>query len=334
MRTAATLLVPLAIAGFLALISYPLVAWMQQRHFPKWTAVTLTVLALVMTLLGPGLVVQNAAVQFVTAAPRYEARLSEMTLEWFKWLQSRGLDASRVADVLNWTAALDLAGNLFTNIAFLLSNIVLVLLVVAFILVEAAGFPAKLSKAFMIDAMALGRFHLMTADVQRYLRVKTAVSLITGLLVWFWTALFQVDFAVLWGLLAFLLNYIPYFGSIMAAVPAVLLSLVQAGPAEASLVAAGLIAINIVLGHLIEPYVTGRQLHISPLVVVLMLVFWGWVWGPVGMVLAVPITTTVRILLEHSQDLRWVAVLIAGNESPPPEPHVEAEVSATRLQSP
>lgn len=313
LRAAATLLVPLAIAGFLAMLSYPLVSWLQRHRVPTWAAVGLTLLALLTTLLGPGLVIHNAALQFAAAAPRYEARLAAMTIEWFAWLQARGIDTSRVAEILNWTAILDLAGDIFSNVAFLFSNTLLVLLVVAFVLMEAAGFPDKISEAFLIDRAAVRRFYRVTGDVQQYLRVRTLVSLITGALVGLWTAALGVDFAVLWGLFAFLLNYVPNFGSILAAVPPVLLTLMQAGFGSAAVLASGFLVINMVLGNVIEPYWTGRQLRISPLVVLLSLIFWGWVWGPVGMVLAVPITMAVRILLEHSPDLRWVAVLIAGN---------------------
>lgn len=318
LRAATTLLVPLAVAGFLALVSYPLVSWLERHRVPGWGAVTLTILALLTTLLGPGLVVHTAATEFAAAAPRYEERLVAMTADWFAWLQARGVDTSQIAEILNWPAALGLATGLFANVAFLLSNALLVLMVVAFVLTEASGFPGKLHEAFLVDRAGFGRFRRVTGEVQRYLRVKTAMSLLTGLLVGLWTAVLGVDFAVLWGLLAFLLNYIPNFGSIMAAVPPVLLSLMQAGPALAAAVAAGFLVVNMALGNLLEPYVTGRQLRISPLVVVLSLVFWGWVWGPVGMVLAVPLTMVVRILLEHSPELRWVAVLMAGAGSPAP----------------
>lgn len=314
LRVAASLLVPLAIAGFLAITSHPLVAWLERR-LPTWAAVGVTLIVLLLTLLGPGLVVQDAATRFVAVAPRYGERLRAMSALSLDWLRSRGVDTGQVADVVDWSAVFNLAGGLFTNVAFLLSNAFLVLIVVGFILMEAGSLPATLARAFPVDRAAIGRFRRVAGEVQRYLRVKTAVGLATGLLLGLWTAALGVDFALLWGLLAFLLNYIPNFGSIIAAVPPVLLSLVQAGPGVAFAVAAGFLVVNTVVGNVIEPYVMGRRLQISPLVVVLSLVFWGWVWGAVGMVLAVPITMVVRILLEQSAELRWAAVLIAGGET-------------------
>jgi predicted PurR-regulated permease PerM len=320
LRAGAALLVPLAIAGLIAVTTHPLVAWLERHRVPTWGAVGLTLAGMLLALLGPGLVIQSAAARFVLLAPNYGARLSTTWAGWFQWLEARGVDTTQVADALNWTAGLNLAGGLFANVAFLLSNAFLILFVVGFTLMEAAGLPQTFSRAFLIDRASLDRFHRVTRAVQRYLRVKTAISLMTGVLVGLWTAALGVDFPELWGLLAFLLNYIPNFGSIIAGVPPVLLALVQAGPGRAMVVGAGFLVVNVGLGNIVEPYVMGRRLRISPLVVVLTLVFWGWVWGSVGMVLAVPITMIVRILLEESPDLRWLAVLIAGGELPPAGP--------------
>jgi len=313
LRAASALLVPLAIAAFLAMISYPMVSWLRERGLPKWSAVALTLLAMLTTLLGPGLVVYSAAQEFASAVPRYQTRLTAMTSGWFSWLRDRGIEPSPVAELLNWNAILDLAGGVFANVALLLSNAFLVMLVAAFVLFEAAGFPERLRSALGAEATAGDRLRRFTGEVQRYLRVKTFVSLMTGLLVGAWLTLLDIDFAVLWGLLAFLLNFIPNFGSIAAAVPPVLLALMQAGAGRAAGVAAGFVFANITLGNLAEPYLMGRQLRISPLVVVVSLILWGWVWGPIGMVVAVPITMVVRILLEHSPGLQWVAVLMAGS---------------------
>jgi AI-2 transport protein TqsA len=123
-------------------------------------------------------------------------------------------------------------------------------------------------------------------------------------------ALMGVDFAVLWGLTAFLLNFIPNVGSILAAAPAVLVALVQLGAGPAAGLAAGYLAINMTMGNVIEPRLTGASLGLSPLVVIVSLIFWSWLWGPVGMLLSVPLTTVVKICLESREDLRPIAVLL------------------------
>jgi len=190
-----------------------------------------------------------------------------------------------------------------------LSNTLLVLLTVVFILFEAAGFPDKFRAAFG-HSESSQRFTKIRSEIQHYLGIKTVVSLTTGVAIGVAMAILGVDFPILWGGLAFLLNYIPNLGSILAAIPPVLLATVQLGPSQALVVAIVFVAVNVVLGNFVEPYFMGRRLGLSTLVVFLSLVFWGWVWGPVGMLLSVPLTMVVKIMLENTEDLRWIAVLL------------------------
>lgn len=152
----------------------------------------------------------------------------------------------------------------------------------------------------------------VVTEIQSYLGIKTVISLMTGLLLGGFCWLMDLDFPVLLGLIAFVLNYVPTVGSILAAFPAVLLSLIlnEGAFAPALGVAAGYIVVNTIFGNIIEPNLMGRRLGLSPLVVVLSLLFWNFVWGPVGALLSVPLTMIVKIWLENTQDLRWVAVLI------------------------
>ena len=140
--------------------------------------------------------------------------------------------------------------------------------------------------------------------------IKTLTSLATGIFVGIWLAILGIDYPVLWGLVAFLLNYVPNIGSIIAAIPAVLLSFIQIDMFHALFAALGYVIVNIVIGSVIEPRVMGRGMGLSTLVVFLSLVFWGWVLGPVGMLLSVPLTMILKIALEHNEDTRWIAVLL------------------------
>jgi predicted PurR-regulated permease PerM len=159
----------------------------------------------------------------------------------------------------------------------------------------------------------MGQFERMTQQVQKYLVIKTAISATVGTLVGLWVAAFGLDFPLLWGLLAFLFNFIPNLGSIFAAIPAVLLAIVQFGPGRAAVIAVGYVVINIVLGNFMEPTLMGRRLGLSTLVVFVSLVFWGWVWGPVGMLFSVPLTMVIKIALENTEEFRWVAVMLDAN---------------------
>jgi predicted PurR-regulated permease PerM len=239
-------------------------------------------------------------------------------------LQSRGIEVSTelLSEFVHPARALDLATGTLQGVARVLSNMLLVFLIIVFFLVEAAGFPAKLQAAFG-ERGSSERFAKIQLEIQRYLATKTVISLATGLIVGISMAIIGVDFAILWGSLAFLLNYIPNLGSIIAAVPPVLLAVVQLGPGYAIAVAIVFLATNLTFGNLVEPYLMGRRLGLSTLVVFLSLVFWGWVWGPVGMLLSVPLTMIVKILLENTEDLRWIAVLLGAGA---PEESLPVEV--------
>ncbi|MEO1365729.1 MAG: AI-2E family transporter [Acidobacteriota bacterium] len=204
------------------------------------------------------------------------------------------------------------------SIASVITMTLLVVLLMVFLLFEATKLPRKLEIALGWTPAAMGRMSNARREVQRYLVYKTLISLGTGVIAGVWVAVLGVNFPVLWGLIAFLLNYIPSLGSIIAAFPPVLLAWIDRGVATALLVMLGYLLINITLGNFVEPHLMGRRLGISTLVVFLSLVFWGWMWGPVGMLLSVPLTMVLRIALENTEDLRWVAQLIAADPSNTP----------------
>jgi predicted PurR-regulated permease PerM len=189
-----------------------------------------------------------------------------------------------------------------------------------FMLLEAAELPRKLRAiSGGTDSMAT-RFESVQHSVRRYVSIKSRICLVNGILVALWVWWMGVDFPLLWGLLAFLFNYIPNIGSFIAAIPAVVLALIQYGWGAAASVGAGYIVIDMVLGSIIEPRIMGRGLGLSPLVVFVSLIFWGWVLGPVGMLFSVPLTMLVKIALDHSEDLRWVGVLLSDQAPPAPPP--------------
>jgi predicted PurR-regulated permease PerM len=184
----------------------------------------------------------------------------------------------------------------------------------AFFLLEVSRAPRLIRRALGDPDADLGYLAHGAEQVQRYLAIKTVMSLVNGAVAVGVCLAFGVDFPLLWGLFAFLFNYVPNIGSVLAGIPPVLLTLVEYGPARAAAVGAVYVAIDMVSGNLVEPKVMGRRLGLSPLVVMLSLVFWGWMWGPVGTLLSVPLTSVAKIMFEHTADLRWVAVLLGPDD--------------------
>ena len=206
-------------------------------------------------------------------------------------------------------------GTATSALSGVLSNVFLILLVVIFILLEATVFPAKVRALPGVSDTDWGRLERVVDEVRRYMSLKTLVSVLTGVLVTVWMWWLGVDYPILLGLLAFLLNYIPNIGSILAGIPGVLLAFVEFGVGSAAMAAVGYLVINTVVGNVIEPRLMGRELGLSPLVILISMIFWGWVLGPVGMLLSVPLTMTVKVAMESSRETRWVALLM-GSATP------------------
>jgi AI-2 transport protein TqsA len=312
MRAASTIIIPFLLSVFLASLCAPPLHWLQRQGVPKGLAVAIILLGLLVVALLLAVFVGRSVNALTQQLPVYQERLGIIIAGLSAWLSSLGLDMTNVliSDYLSPGKIMALVYYTLATFKGLFRNMFLVFLTVLFILIEASGFPDKLQAAFPDPEKTLGHFKAMTASVNQYMGVKAIFSLATGVLVWILLALIGVDFAPTWGLLAFLLNFIPNIGSIIAAVPAVLLALLQLGFPAALLTLLGYLVVNITIGNFLEPRFMGRRLGLSTLVVFLSLLFWGWVLGPIGMLLSVPLTMIAKIALAAKEDTRWVAVLL------------------------
>lgn len=328
LRAASSVVVLFLVAAFFAMITAPGVLWLKKKRVPSGLAVLIVATGVIAILSVVGVMVGTSVNGFVRAVPGYRARLNESMAGLSDWAVEHGMDEviSTQLGSIDAGAVMGLAGDAFTALGGVLGNSFIIIITLLFILFEVSSFPVKLRAAFGVGDRSTQWVREITGNVARYVALKTVVSLVTGVGVGLWVGLAGLDFPLLWGLLAFLLNYIPTVGSLIAAVPAVLLALVQLGPTGAAIVALGFIIVNIVMGNVIEPRMMGEGLGLSPLVVVLSLLAWGWVLGTVGMFLAVPLTVSLRIVLESSEDTRWIAVLLGPAREAAAEPAAERTV--------
>lgn len=320
LRAGQPIIVPLLLAVFVAILCIPLLSWLIHHRVPPYLAVGLVILVAILALAGVALVVGSSVNDFADRVPFYEKRFKLLHAATQAWLTELGIPFSfdRLYAVANPGTLMGLVSSALSAMAATLSNLMLVLFVVIFILFEAGGFRKKMVAALAVRGNAsddateerLGQLEEIVQNVQSYLAWKTLISLGTGLCVGVYCWILGVDFPILWALLAFLLNYVPNIGSLLAAGPPVLLAVVQLGPGRALALAAGYVVINMIFGNVVEPLVLGRKLGLSSLVVFLSLIVWGFVWGPVGMLLSVPLTVMVRIGLEANPQTRWIAVLL------------------------
>lgn len=317
MRAAASILVPFLLSAFIAVVSAPPFFWLQRKRVPKALAIVIVIVAIIGFGLVVGGLVGTSLDDFSSNVPVYQENLEEKTAALLGWLSGLGIDFSYegLEDVLNPGAAMKLAAGMLKGLSGVLTNAFLIVLTVIFILLEASSFPAKLRATLKDPDASFGYFETFFTNVQRYMAIKTLVSLATGVAITVWLSVLGVDYPLLWGALAFVLNYVPNIGSIIAAVPAVLLALIQLGTGTALISASGYLVVNVAMGNVVEPRVMGRGLGLSTLVVFLSLVFWGWVLGIVGMLLAVPLTMTLKIAMDSNENTRWVAVLLGTEAS-------------------
>ena len=310
-KAADTLVTTFLLSVFFAIIFAPAFIFLRSRGLPAWLSLLIMMVAIVVVQLGLVTVVANSVAEFSQSLPQYQDRLRAMTDHLFAWLGQWGLSVppNIVHRYLDPSVSFRMAANVLGGLGSVLSNLFLIFVTVLFMLIEGASFPRKLSFAFGHDQHVRGMDRFVD-NVKRYMMIKTLLSLATGVAVYIWLRIIGVDFALLWGLVAFLLNFVPNVGSIIAAVPAVLLALIQNGPINALLATLGYLVINMLVGNLLEPRYLGRGLGLSTLVVFLSLVFWGWVLGPVGMLLSVPLTMMLKIAFETNDDTRWLSVLL------------------------
>ena len=315
MQMAKVLLVPFLIAAFLALITVRPMLWLQQRRVPSFLAALLIVSFMMLILAVVGIILGTSIADFTAALPGYQARLDvivDSALDFVVLHLNTDESIESLSDMVDPGWAMGFAASILNGLKDVLTNTFLIFFTMIFILLEASSVGTKVQAAFERTSSTMERPRAFLQNLGRYLGFKTIVSMATGLCAGFLTWWIGLDFPLLWGMLAFLLNYVPTIGSIIAAVPAVLLALVQLGPGAAGGTAIGFAVINVVFGNLIEPRLMGYGVGISPLIVFVGLIFWGWVFGPVGMLLSVPLTMALKLALESSERTRWIAIFIGS----------------------
>jgi predicted PurR-regulated permease PerM len=318
-------LVSFLAAVFFAIIGTPSVLWLERRRIPSIVAVLLVLTGMVIVLLIVGASVGASINRFYTELPVYQTRLQEQVPELQSFLAAKGIRIRNMSKVLlgfiNPAAVMSLTTRLLSGLGSVLSNIFLILLTVAFILFEAPSFPVKLRAVLGDPQQTFPEFTEFVSNIERYMVIKTFISLATGIMIWLLLSILGVKFPVLWGFIAFLLHYVPNIGGLIAAVPAIFLTLIQLGAGTAALASAGYLAVDLVFGNVIETRLMGRKLGLSTLVVFLSLVFWGSMLGSIGMVLCVPLTMTLKFACENNKSTQWIAVLLGREvsaESIPP----------------
>ncbi|GGP56464.1 AI-2E family transporter [Shewanella saliphila] len=314
-KTASPIVVPFVLSAFLAVICNPAIVLMSKYRIPKWLSIILLMTFIVLMGLWLASLVGSSINEFSKQMPVYRQQLIEQFAWIIEKLQSFNIQISKkkVLDYFDPGMALSMTTNMLSGVGNVMANLFLIILTIVFMLFEAQSMPKKFHLALDDPDMRLKQIDKFLHSVNQYMVIKTLVSLATAGVIGVGLSIIGVDYALLWAVIAFLFNYIPNIGSIIAAIPAVLLAFIQIGPGAAGITGLLYVGTNMVMGNVVEPRFMGRGLGLSTLVVFLSLIFWGWLLGSVGMLLSVPLTMIVKIALESSESGGWLSILLSDD---------------------
>lgn len=326
MKESAGVLVPIVYAFFLAVLSFPLLRWLVKRRLPGPVALAITLLVNLGVLAGLITLAVRLLISFNADLPRYLRGLQRNLTDLGVWLDENGVVGAKdtINSLFDWNNIIGYAtqqdvmsrigsmlGSTFGTLATVFAGLVMILILMMFILMEATGTHRRLAAVRSSGGPDFSSLMRSVTDIQKYLGIKTLISALTGLLAGAWCWFFDLQYPLLWAILAFVFNYIPAVGSSAASIPAIIEALVQHGGGAAIGVALGYGGINFALDNFVQPQLLGNRFGISALVVVLSVIFWGWLWGPMGMFLAVPLTMVMKVLLDNSEEFRWISVAMS-----------------------
>ena len=315
MRAAQDVLIPFLLAIFIATICNPLVLFLQKKRIPHAFAIFFVFMLMIAFGFGITSVLGTSLNEFSNNFPQYQILLKGYAEDIISFLDNRGVSISGqlLLEQFDPGAAVSLTSGILSRLGSILTNTLLIILMVVFMLIEANIYKDKIMKIFKGTDERIEQFTSFTYTVKRYMLIKTALSMATGICATVWLIILDVNYPFLWGFLTFLLNYIPTIGSNIAAIPPVLMALIQYDLFFMFLVALGYLVINNVIGSFLEPRIMGHGMGIYPLIVFVSLIFWGWIFGPIGMILCVPMTTIIKIAFANTEKTQWISTLL---ESP------------------
>ncbi|MDB9741675.1 AI-2E family transporter [Akkermansiaceae bacterium] len=335
LKLGASLFVPILLALFVATVSYPMTRWLRNRKLPMFLAVLITVfvdfllmggvIVFLITTLGqlkakwnseylPIITAKVAGLRdgAIALMERFVSKPEEATTMIDSMFAEKYIKSSlQEIEAMSWWV---MSKSVFDFFLSAFGFTLLVVLLTIFMLNEATSYGRKLDVIKKNKGPDFERLKKAFGDIQQYLGIKTIISAGTGLLAYIMCLSAGIEFPLLWGVLAFALNFIPAIGSIIAGIPPIILAILMKDVQVALFIALGYFTINLILGNMVEPMLMGRKFGLSTVIVILSVLFWGWVWGPVGMLLGVPLTMILKVALDNSDYFSWLSYAISKEE--------------------
>ena len=313
MKMTSDILTQFFLALFISIVASQPVNWLTKKGIPKGLSIILVMILIISFGVFIGGFVGSSIAQFTQNLPNIDQSFQTGVNNLIANLKDIGINISseRLIKTLDPSKIMGFTASTINGMGSMLGQTLIILLITLFMLFELDTFPMKYQLMNQNSkAHRSYNFSAIIHNVRHYLGIKTLTSLSTGLIIAFALKILGVQFAFLWGLIAFLMNYIPNIGSLLAAIPAVLFALIEHGLPGMLSTGIVYILVNLIIGSIIEPKIMGEGMGLSTLVVLLSLIFWGFIFGPIGMFLSVPFTMAVKIIVETSESSKWLSTLL------------------------
>ena len=307
-----SMITQILMALFISIICAQPISWLQKKKVPQGIAVTIVFVGITVVVIGFGQLIGSSLSSFSENAPKYEENLQEIGIAVFQFAENKGINISpdEMMKLFDPSKVMKITAGFLGQLGGLMGNAFTIFFLVLFLLMELDSFPIKAKAIVKGSTASLAFLNTIGNSIRHYLSIKTMTSLLTGVLIWISLAIIGVDYAIIWALIAFLLNYIPNIGSIIAAIPAILFSIIQLGFGGVIWTIIVFAAVNLIIGNIVEPKMMGKGMGLSTFVVFVSLLFWGFILGSVGMFLSVPLTMAIKIMLEQDAKTASIAIFL------------------------
>lgn len=315
MREISGILVPIFFSIFAFLIFAPLVNWFERRNVPGTISIGLVIAFFIIIATSTVLLVAGSLLQLSEQFPDYQTQFLNFIQGFEPYMPVS--DQSSFEEILRDIAIflLGLTAGILTGALNAGTTISLIIITTTFLLLDAAGALRRIQRRAVTQQILILRVIELGKEIVNYILIRTEINLIAGIGTTILLLIGRIDFAILWGFLTFLFGYIPFLGFILAAFPPVLLALFKYGPLGALIILAGVWLINEFVESVVFPSFAGKSLKLSTSIVFLSLLYWSFVLGPPGALIAVPLTMVVKMILESDDNTLWMAEIMESGES-------------------
>ena len=312
LKIASNIILPLLMALFLFILFLPLAKKLQSIGIPDIITTIIVFMIILSVIVIISVFLVSSGQDIVSNIDTYQEKFNQLHQNMISYFDKHGifLEQNNIIPLFEPAKIINFMASFIQSMSDILTNSFVTLLIVIFLFLESSQFSQKL--LLVLNERERVDLNIFFKNINGYFLTKTITSLGTGILVWALLLHFNLHYALLFGILAFLLNYIPNIGSIMAAIPALLIALLQLTLLETLFIAIGYLIINMSIGNFIEPKLMGEKVGLSTLVIFLSMIVWGWIFGPIGMFLSVPLTLIIKLAVENSKKYYWISIFLSN----------------------